>query len=409
MTTDNEEVTDLQVNNTVVPDSVATKDGVVYYIWEINPEVFGITGPTTYYYYTSDTIYDPAAGVPRVNIDEIDDFATNLGSIEEIDGTLRGNPLELLIDDILLESKINPFLLTQEAEGAVNAFGENVGGQYAYLLAYLDNIYSGTNYGNAEYEQFAPSLKSLTADQRAFTAAWSLGSDSDSNASLRVLEDKAKLEISGLVAKYAMFDMDENLIQKFYEMRLTGKLDANQLRNQFKLAVFSEIPGYRDPELQGYIADNNYSVGKSKALLNQVNGILNSTLGNTLSMGFTAQDKDFLVNALAVEGGAEEIQARAQGIWDGFVADRFKGSNYSTTLAGLRPVIGREGTFDEDGRDVDLVMNILQENDSAKIPDMIRAHFLNVQDEGALAKMASTLKNSGIQNVIAGGAVTGVY
>ena len=126
-------------------------------------------------------------------------------------------------------------------------------------------------------------------------------------------------------------------------------------------------------------------------------------------MGFTAQDKDFLVNALAVEGGAEEIQARAQGIWDGFVADRFKGSNYSTTLAGLRPVIGREGTFDEDGRDVDLVMNILQENDSAKIPDMIRAHFLNVQDEGALAKMASTLKNSGIQNVIAGGAVTGVY
>ena len=54
-------------------------------------------------------------------------------------------------------------------------------------------------------------------------------------------------------------------------------------------------------------------------------------------------------------------------------------------------------------------MNILQENDSAKIPDMIRAHFLNVQDEGALAKMASTLKNSGIQNVIAGGAVTGVY
>ena len=35
---DNEEVTDLQVNNTVVPDSVATKDGVVYYIWEINPE-----------------------------------------------------------------------------------------------------------------------------------------------------------------------------------------------------------------------------------------------------------------------------------------------------------------------------------------------------------------------------------
>ena len=76
-------------------------------------------------------------------------------------------------------------------------------------------------------------------------------------------------------------------------------------------------------------------------------------------------------------------------------------------MAGLRPVLNREGNFDENGRDAEFVQDLLRsENDVFKDA---RKYFLSIGDQGAFNKMASTLKASGLRNVISGGAVTGLY
>ena len=52
---------------------------------------------------------------------------------------------------------------------------------------------------------------------------------------------------------------------------------------------------------------------------------------------------------------------------------------------------------------------MLQEDDPTKVAKLARAHFLSVNDEGALNKMAAGLKGQGLSQVIQSGTVTGLY
>ena len=141
--------------------------------------------------------------------------------------------------------------------------------------------------------------------------------------------------------------------------------------------------------------------------MKKVDDRINSKLGRTLGSGFTKEDKQFLTNVYGLEGGEAILDAELQSIWDSNVSEKYQGRNYATVMAGLRPVLLREGNFDENGRDVDFVQDLLRSDED--VQKNARKYFLGVGDQGALNKMASTLKGSGLGNVIRGGAATGVY
>ena len=65
----------------------------------------------------------------------------------------------------------------------------------------------------------------------------------------------------------------------------------------------------------------------------------------------------------------------------------------------MRPRLIKEGNFDERGRDADFVSELL-----TLAPEDLnknaRRYFLSINDEGALAKMASSLKGQGLSGVI---------
>ena len=216
-----EEQTDIEVETTIVPDEVRIVDGKYYYVYSIDPEEVNLPAsePTVYFYYVSDYLYDPAKGVPqKEGIDDIEDFAVSFGNLEEIDGELRGNPLELLAADIFNETKRNPFLLIKEEEGAVNNLGEDVGGQYATLYTYLEDLFEQKGYDTKDYDLRSPALLALSAEERAYASALFLGDDVESNASLKALQDKAMLEVSSLMLSYGLTDMDEELVNTLYDI-----------------------------------------------------------------------------------------------------------------------------------------------------------------------------------------------
>tara|TARA_R100001086_G_scaffold146309_1_gene77387 strand:- start:1953 stop:3317 length:1365 start_codon:yes stop_codon:yes gene_type:complete len=405
-----EEDSDIEVETTIVPDEVRIVDGKYYYVYSIDPEEVNLPAsePTVYFYYVSDYLYDPAKGVPqKEGIDDIEDFAVSFGNLEEIDGDLRGNPLELLAADIFNETKRNPFLLLKEEEGAVNNLGEDVGGQYATLYTYLEDLFEQKGYDTKDYDLRSPALMALSAEERAYATALFLGDDVESNASLRALQDTAMFEVSSLMLKYGLTDMDEELVNTLYDMRYKGKLNTKTLSEQFRLAVFTELPGYRDPRIVQAMKDNNIRQASSKAYMKKVDDRINSKLGKTLGSGFTKEDKQFLTNVYGLDGGEAILDAELQSIWDSNVSEKYQGRNYATVMAGLRPVLLREGNFDENGRDVDFVQDLLRSEED--VQKNARKYFLGVGDQGALNKMASTLKGSGLGNVIRGGAATGVY
>tara|TARA_Y100000004_G_scaffold36918_1_gene39643 strand:+ start:405 stop:1769 length:1365 start_codon:yes stop_codon:yes gene_type:complete len=402
--------TDIEVENTIIPDEVRQVGNQYYYVYSIEPEEVGLGAdePTIYFYYVSDYLYDPAKDVPlKQGMDDIADVAVSFGNLEEIDGELRGNPLELLAEDIFAETKRNKFLLMKEEDGAVNSLGEDVGGQYAVLYTYLEDIFEAKGFDTKDYDLRSPALMALSAEERAYASALFLGDDVESNASLKALQDGAMLEVSSLMLRYGLTDMDEDLVNTFYDMRLKGELNSKTLAEQFRLAVFTELPGYRDPRITQAMKDNNIKQSQSKAYMKKVEDRINSKLGKTLGSGFSKEDKQYLTNVYGLDGGEQILDAELQTIWDSNVAEKYKGRNYATVMAGLRPVLSREGNFDENGRDVDFVQDLLRSDED--VQKNARKYFLSVGDQGALNKMASTLKGSGLTNIIRGGARTGLY
>lgn len=402
--------TDIEVENTIIPDEVRQVGNQYYYVYSIKPEEVGLGAdePTIYFYYVSDYLYDPAKDVPlKQGMDDIADVAVSFGNLEEIDGELRGNPLELLAEDIFAETKRNKFLLMKEEDGAVNSLGEDVGGQYAVLYTYLEDIFEAKGFDTKDYDLRSPALMALSAEERAYASALFLGDDVESNASLKALQDGAMLEVSSLMLRYGLTDMDEDLVNTFYDMRLKGELNSKTLAEQFRLAVFTELPGYRDPRVTQAMKDNNIKQSQSKAYMKKVEDRINSKLGKTLGSGFSKEDKQYLTNVYGLDGGEQILDAELQTIWDSNVAEKYKGRNYATVMAGLRPVLSREGNFDENGRDVDFVQDLLRSDED--VQKNARKYFLGVGDQGALNKMASTLKGSGLTNIIRGGARTGLY
>lgn len=229
--------------------------------------------------------------------------------------------------------------------------------------------------------------------------AIALGTDRNSNATLRALEDKINLEVSGLLTQYGVPDIDDDLLNYIYNKRLTGEYGTQTLKEQFRLLVNPDLPGYRDPDLVQFAKENAVGISASKANIYKTEQLLNNQLGPQLGSGFNPEDVKFLSQLQSVPGGADQIKNILQGIWDSSVNDAYKGSSYNLTLASMRPRLIKEGNFDERGRDADFVSELL-----TLAPEDLnknaRKYFLSINDEGALAKMASSLKGQGLSGVI---------
>ena len=396
--------TEVELEVAPVADFVREADGTFYYFFKIP-----LIDEQLFAFYTSDTLFDGQdfqEGTP----DEILGQSVNFGNLAQVPEEYRGlSPVDYFISEIKAEAVKNPFLLEKEAAGAVNQLGEDIGGQYSVLNAYLESLFEGKTYSYDDYAIRSNIINSLAGDELTYFKAIALGTDRDSNATLRNLEDKVMLEMSGLLATYGLVNLDETLTDYMYNQRLTGKYDSKMLAEQFRLLAFPELPGYRDPKFLEYVNENTVTASVSKANINKVDQSILNRLGPDLGSGFTEEDKRFLSNLYGVKGGQAILDAQLQDIWDASVADRFKGKSYNIALASLRPVLAKEGNLDESGRDKDFVYSILQEDDPSKISKMARAYFVGINDEGALTKMAAGLKGQGLNQVIAGGAITGVY
>lgn len=397
---------DTEVDIEVAPkaDFVRKAGDTYYYFFKIP-----LIEEELYSHYTSDTLFDGQnfqSGLP----DDILSKSVDFGILEQVPEEYRDiNPVEYFISEIKAEAVKNPFLLKKEADGAVNQQGEDIGGTYSVLNAYLESLFEGKTYSYDDYAIRSNIINSLTGDQLTYFKAIALGTDRENNATLRQLEDKAMLEISGLQAQYGLVDLDETLTDYLYNQRLTGEYDTAMLSEQFRLLAYPELPGYRDPKFLEYIKDNTVATSVSKANEQKTTQKILSKLGPDLGSGFTQEDIRSLSNVYGIKGGESILDAQLQEIWDASVSERYKGKSYNIALASLRPVLSKEGNFDEMGRDKDFLYSLLQEEDPSKISKLARAHFLSVNDEGALTKMAAGLKGQGFSQVIAGGAVTGIY
>jgi len=400
----NQEDTTVEVPVTAQADFVRKAGDKYYYFFKIP-----LIEEELYTYYTADTLFDGQVFQTQAP-DDILSSSVFFGDLAQIPAEFAElNPLELFISEIKAEAVKNPFLLDKEAEGAVNQLGEDIGGTYSVLNVYLESLFEGKVLTYDDYAIKSNIINSLSGDELQYFKAIALGTDSDSNATLRALEDKAMLEVSGLMYQYGLVDIDETLTDYLYNQRLTGKYDSAMLSEQCRLLAYPDLPGYRDPVFTQYIKDNTVSQSVSKANTNKVQQKLLQKLGPDLGSGFTADDIQYLSNVYGIKGGEAILDAQLQEIWDASVAERFKGKSYNIALASLRPVLSKEGNLDESGRDRDFVYSILQEDDPSKVSKLARAYFLSQNDEGALTKMAAGLKGQGFSQVIAGGAATGIY
>ena len=396
--------TDVELVVTPTADFVRKANNQYYYFFKIP-----LIEEDLYTFYTSDTLFD-GQNFQDESPEELLKSSVFFGGLEQVDASLADkNPIELFISEIKAEAVKNPFLLTREEDGAVNQLGEDIGGTYSVLNIYLESLFEGKTLSYSDYAVRSNVINALTGDQLTYFKAIALGTDSGSNATLRNLEDKAMLEVSSLMSQYGLVDLDEDITDHLYFKRLTGDYDTSMLKEQFRLLAYPELPGYRDPELTEFIKDNQASASVSRANINKVNQKLLQKLGPDLASGFTSEDIKSLSNVYGIKGGEAILDAEIQDIWNANVAERYQGKSYNIALASLRPVLAKEGNFDETGRDKDFLYGLLQEEDPKKIASLARAHFLSVNDEGALNKMAAGLKGQGLSQVIQSGTVTGLY
>ena len=371
-------------------------DGLYYFFYTVKAsELAGLQNDITVFY-TSTSSYK--MDITPGSADAEKASAISFGAIEEVDAKFRGyNPLDILTTSIKKEGDLNPYLFTKEQDGT-----------YAVLGLFLESIFEGTPLTYEDYAYVSPTIAALNADQLAYFRAIALGTDREKNATLRRLQDKTKLELSGLVAKHGLFDVDESVLDLFYDMRLKGELSKEDLAEQYRLYIFPELPGFRLPKITQFVADNSVTAPTALAYVEKAKDQVAKKLGQDLANLFDEEDYKLFSNVLATKNGAALLDAKLQPIWDENVADKYKGKDYNTSIIGIRSKAQRLGDLDETGRDKELVYNLFQMDDPEEQRKAMTAHFLEVGDAGALNKMAAGLKSQGLGQIYLSPTITGI-
>ena len=371
-------------------------DGLFYFVYTLKAEdIEGLNSDVTVYY-TDTSNYKQ--NFTRGSVDELKASGISFGSLAEVDSRLKGrNPIHLLLDDLQDELKLNDYLL-KAAESD---------GNFAAVGVFLESLFEGKPASYVDYAVVSPYINALSGDQLTYFQAMALGEDPAANASLRGLQDKAKLELAGLVGKYAQYEIPQDVLDYLYSQRVKGILTKDTLAEQFKLLVFPELPGFRNDDIQEFMSERELSIPDNLAFIDKAKDQANAKLGPYLSGLFTDDDFRTFSNVLADPNGAQLLDSQLQTVWDENVADKYKGKDYNTSIIGIRTMANRYGRLDELGRDRDMVYNLFTTDDPAEQRKQMTAHFLNVGDEGALQKMASDLKGLGFSPVYLSPTITG--
>lgn len=385
-------IEDMPVADTLIKGD----DGLFYFVYTLKAEdIDGLDQDVTVYY-TDTTNYKQS--FTTGNVDDIKASGLFFGDLSEVDTRMKGrNPLHLLLDDLKDELKLNDYILkAAESDGNFNAVG-----------VFLESLFEGRP---AEYKDYAIAsdyINSLSGDQLAFFKAQALGTDPKANATLRRLQDNAKIELAGLVSKYAQYEVPQDVLDYLYDQRVKGILTKESLAEQYKLLVFPEIPGFRNDDIVEFMSARDISIPDNLAYIDKAKDQVNAKVGPYLSGLFTDDDYRTFSNVLAETNGSQLLDAQLQTVWDENVADKYKGKNYTTSVIGIRTMANRYGRLDETGRDRDLVYNLFTIDDPSEQRKQATAHFLNVGDEGALQKMGQDLTKLGFSPVYLSPTITG--
>ena len=385
-------IEDMPVADTLIKGD----DGLFYFVYTLKAEdIDGLDQDVTVYY-TDTTNYKQS--FTTGNVDDIKASGLFFGDLSEVDTRMKGrNPLNLLLDDLKDELKLNDYILkAAESDGNFNAVG-----------VFLESLFEGRP---AEYKDYAIAsdyINALSGDQLAYFKAQALGTDPKANATLRRLQDNAKIELAGLVSKYAQYEVPQDVLDYLYDQRVKGILTKESLAEQYKLLVFPEIPGFRNDDIVEFMSSRDISIPDNLAYIDKAKDQVNAKVGPYLSGLFTDDDYRTFSNVLAEPNGSQLLDAQLQTVWDENVADKYKGKNYTTSVIGIRTMANRYGRLDETGRDRDLVYNLFNIDDPSEQRKQATAHFLNVGDEGALQKMGQDLTKLGFSPVYLSPTITG--
>jgi len=385
-------IEDMPVADTLIKGD----DGLFYFVYTLKAEdIDGLDQDVTVYY-TDTTNYKQS--FTTGNVDDIKASGLFFGDLSEVDTRMKGrNPLNLLLDDLKDELKLNDYILkAAESDGNFNAVG-----------VFLESLFEGRP---AEYKDYAIAsdyINALSGDQLAYFKAQALGTDPKANATLRRLQDNAKIELAGLVSKYAQYEVPQDVLDYLYDQRVKGILTKESLAEQYKLLVFPEIPGFRNDDIVEFMSSRDISIPDNLAYIDKAKDQVNAKVGPYLSGLFTDDDYRTFSNVLAEPNGSQLLDAQLQTVWDENVADKYKGKNYTTSVIGIRTMANRYGRLDETGRDRDLVYNLFTIDDPSEQRKQATAHFLNVGDEGALQKMGQDLTKLGFSPVYLSPTITG--
>jgi hypothetical protein len=385
-------IEDMPVADTLIKGD----DGLFYFVYTLKAEdIDGLDQDVTVYY-TDTTNYKQ--NFTTGNVDDIKASGLFFGDLSEVDTRMKGrNPLHLLLDDLKDELKLNDYILkAAESDGNFNAVG-----------VFLESLFEGRP---AEYKDYAIAsdyINALSGDQLAYFKAQALGTDPKANATLRRLQDNAKIELAGLVSKYAQYEVPQDVLDYLYDQRVKGILTKESLAEQYKLLVFPEIPGFRNDDIVEFMSARDISIPDNLAYIDKAKDQVDAKVGPYLSGLFTDDDYRTFSNVLAETNGSQLLDAQLQTVWDENVADKYKGKNYTTSVIGIRTMANRYGRLDETGRDRDLVYNLFTIDDPSEQRKQATAHFLNVGDEGALQKMGQDLTKLGFSPVYLSPTITG--
>jgi len=385
-------IEDMPVADTLIKGD----DGLFYFVYTLKAvDIDGLDQDVTVYY-TDTTNYKQS--FTTGNVDDIKASGLFFGDLSEVDTRMKGrNPLNLLLDDLKDELKLNDYILkAAESDGNFNAVG-----------VFLESLFEGRP---AEYKDYAIAsdyINSLSGDQLSYFKAIALGTDPKANATLRRLQDNAKIELAGLVSKYAQYEVPQDVLDYLYDQRVKGILTKESLAEQYKLLVFPEIPGFRNDDIVEFMSARDISIPDNLAYIDKAKDQVNAKVGPYLSGLFTDDDYRTFSNVLAEPNGSQLLDAQLQTVWDENVADKYKGKNYTTSVIGIRTMANRYGRLDETGRDRDLVYNLFTIDDPSEQRKQATAHFLNVGDEGALQKMGQDLTKLGFSPVYLSPTITG--
>jgi len=385
-------IEDMPVADTLIKGD----DGLFYFVYTLKAEdIDGLDQDVTVYY-TDTTNYKQS--FTTGNVDDIKASGLFFGDLSEVDTRMKGrNPLHLLLDDLKDELKLNDYILkAAESDGNFNAVG-----------VFLESLFEGRPAGYKDYAIASDYINALSGDELAYFKAQALGTDPKANATLRRLQDNAKIELAGLVSKYAQYEVPQDVLDYLYDQRVKGILTKESLAEQYKLLVFPEIPGFRNDDIVEFMSARDISIPDNLAYIDKAKDQVDAKVGPYLSGLFTDDDYRTFSNVLAETNGSQLLDAQLQTVWDENVADKYKGKNYTTSVIGIRTMANRYGRLDETGRDRDLVYNLFTIDDPSEQRKQATAHFLNVGDEGALQKMGQDLTKLGFSPVYLSPTITG--